>query len=142
VSITTDLLTGLATDLNTQGLATYTGGAGGNVFFKELPTSPDRCVALTAYATIDEPKIARSSIRVQFYFRGIAGAATDVDDLADDVFSWLQGREDFWYGSDLHVIQAFRVSAIQLGMDDNKRNERSDSYQFDCDLPITSGRPF
>ena len=53
MSLTTDLLTGLATDLNTQGLAAFTGGAGGNVFFKELPTTPDRCVALTAYATAE-----------------------------------------------------------------------------------------
>jgi hypothetical protein len=141
MSLTTDLLTGLATDLNTQGLATYTGGAGGNVFFKELPTKPDRCVAITAYASIDEPKIARSTVRVQFWFRGSADIATDVDDLADAIFLWLQGREDFTYG-DVHVVQAFRISAIQLGMDDNKRNQRSDNYEFDLDLPLTAGRPF
>lgn len=140
MSITTDLLTGLAADLNTQGLATYTGGAGGNVFFKELPTSPDRCVALTAYASSDDATRNESVVRVQFWFRGVAGVATDVDVLADSVFMWLQGMTHVDYGT-VHVAQALRVSAIQLGMDDNKRNERSDNYSFQINTPSTSGRP-
>ena len=138
--LTTDLLTGLATDLNTQGLATYTGGAGGNVFFKELPTTPDRCVALTAYATIDDATRNESVVRVQFWFRGAAGNATDVDEFADAVFEWLQGMTDVDYGT-VHVAQALRVSSIQIGMDDNKRNERSDNYAFQINTPSTSGRP-
>lgn len=140
MSITTDLLTGLAADLNAQGLATYTGGAGGNVFFKELPTTPDRCVALTAYASSDDATRNESVVRVQFWFRGVAGVATDVDDLADSVFMWLQGMTHVDYGA-VHVAQALRVSAIQLGMDDNKRNERSDNYSFQINTPSTSGRP-
>ena len=141
MSPTSDLLTGLATDLNTQGIATYTGGAGGNVFLKELPATPDRAIALTAYASIDDPKVARSTVRVQFWFRGVVGNSVDVDDLADDVFLWLQGLEDRTYG-DVHVVQAFRVSSVQLGVDDNRRAERSDNYEFDLDLPLTAGRPF
>ena len=139
-SVTSDLLTGLAADLNAQGLATYTGGAGGNVFFKELPTKPDRCVALTAYASSDDATRNESVVRVQFWFRGVAGSALDVDVLADSVFAWLQGMTHVDYGS-VHVAQALRVSAVQLGMDANKRNERTDNYSFQINTPSTSGRP-
>lgn len=140
MSITSDLLTGLATDLNTEGLATYTGGAGGNVFLKALPTSPDRAVAITAYSAQDDATQALSTIRVQFYFRGVPNDATDVDDLADDVFLWLQGLQGRTYGS-VHVTHALRVSTVQLGVDSSKRCERSDNYAFTCNLPSTSGRP-
>ena len=140
MSITRDLLSGLATDLNTQGLATFTGGAGGNVFFKALPTSPDRAVSLTAYSSQDEVTEALSTIRVQFMFRGNPDDATDVDDLADAVFLWLQGLQGRDYGT-VHVTHATRVSAIQLGIDDSKRSERSDNYSLTCNLPQTSGRP-
>lgn len=140
MSFTTDLLTGLATDLNAQGLATYNGGAGGNVFLKALPTTPDRAVALTAYAATDEAAENLSTIRVQFWFRGNPNVATDVDDLADSVFMWLQGLQGRTYGS-VFVAQAFRVSSIQLGVDGSKRSERSDNYSLICNLPSTSGRP-
>lgn len=143
MSITSGLLAGIATDLDAQGLATYTGGAGGTVYFKELPTSPDRCVALTAYATVDEPRIARSRVRVQFYFRGDPNQALTVDDDADAVFEWLHGRQDFYYAAGgIHVIQVYRISSIPGGVDGSKRSERSDNYEFDLDLPTTSGRPF
>lgn len=140
MSLTTDLLEGIATDLNTQGLATYTGGAGGNVFFKQLPTTPDRCVAITAYSAQDDAAQNLSTIRVQFWFRGSPSVATDVDDFADAVFLWLQGMTHVDYGT-VHVAHALRVSAVQLGMDDNKRNERTDNYSFTCNTPSTSGRP-
>lgn len=140
MSITSDLLTGLAADLNAQGLATYTGGAGGNVFFKALPTTPDRAVALTAYSSQDDPTMNLSTIRVQFYFRGVPNVAVDVDELADGVFLWLQGLQGRTYGS-VHVAHALRISTIQNGIDSNKRAERSDNYAFTCNLPQTSGRP-
>jgi len=140
-TMTSDLLRGLATDLGAQGLATYTGDAGGNVFIKELPASPDIAVALTAYASVDDPKVSRSTVRVQFWFRGARNDALSPDAMADAVFAWLQGREDFTYGS-VHVVQAFRVSTVQLGSDGNKRHERTDNYEFDLDLPLTAGRPF
>lgn len=140
MSITSDLLTGLAEDLNAQGLATYTGGAGGNVFFKALPTSPDRAVAITAYASQDDATMNLSTIRAQFYFRGDPNDATDVDDLADAVFLWLQGLQGRDYGS-VYLTHALRVSTIQMGIDDSKRSERSDNYVLTCNLPQTSGRP-
>jgi hypothetical protein len=141
VSITSDLLTGIATDLNSQLIATFTGADGGNVFFKELPPFPDVAVALTAYSSVDEPKIAASTVRVQFWFRGAVDDSLSCDVMADAAFDYFQGLEDRTYGS-VHVAQAFRVSSIQLGADSQRRHERSDNYEFDLDLPLTAGRPF
>lgn len=140
MSITADLLTGLAADLDAQGLADYSETTGGSVFFKELPTSPDRAVALTAYSSQDDAAQNLSTIRVQFYFRGKRDDSVDVDDLADSVFLWLQGLQGRQYGS-VFVAHALRISAMQMGVDENKRAERSDNYAFTCNLPQTSGRP-
>lgn len=140
VTITRDLLTGLATDMDAEGLAQYTGGPGGTVFFKQLPTSPDRAVALTVYATQDEPDENVTVFRAQFMFRGAPNRGTDVDDFADDVFMWFQGLRDRTYGS-VELRFARRVSSVQLGVDESKRSERADNYALTCNTPSTSGRP-
>lgn len=140
MSTTSDLLNGIASDLDAQGIANLDPTAG-NVFFKELPPAPDNAVALTAYSSTDEPKVAASSVRVQFWFRGDVDNSLSCDDTADATFEFFQGREDFTYGS-VHVVQALRISSIQLGADPQRRHERSDNYQFDLDLPLTAGRPF
>ena len=134
MSFTTDLLTGLSTSLAANGITDP-------VFFKALPTSPDRCVAVTAYSSSDEAKVALSHIRVQFWFRGIANNSLDVDVLGDAVFDVLQGVEHVQMGT-AHVNQMLRVSSAQLGADANKRNERTDNYELDVDVPVTSGRPW
>ena len=134
MSFTTDLLTGLSTYLAANGITDP-------VFFKALPTTPDRCIAITAYAATDEAKVALSKIRVQFWFRGIYNNSLDVDELGDSVFNLLQGIEHVQFGT-AHVNQMLRVSSIQLGADANKRNERSDNFELDIDTPITPGRPW
>ena len=134
MSFTTDLLTGLTAYVSAAGI-TDPG------FMKALPTSPDRCYAVTAYSASDEAKVALSKIRVQFWFRGIVNNSLDVDELGDSVFNLLQGAEDLTFGT-AHVVQMLRVSSIQLGADANKRNERSDNYELDLDVPVTPGRPW
>lgn len=134
MSFTTDLLTGLAAHLTSAGIADPK-------FYKALPTSPDRAIALTAYSASDEPKVAASTIRVQIWFRGIVNNSLDVDELGDSVFNILQGAEDLTFGT-AHVVQILRKSSIQLGADANKRNERSDNYELDLDVPVTPGRPW
>ena len=56
------------------------------------------------------------------------------------VFNAVQGMEHQQFGT-AHVVQALRVSSIQLGVDANKRSERSDNYSFDVNVPATIGRP-
>lgn len=143
MSFTRDLLEGLATELNNAGVATYAptyAPTDTGIFFKELPAGQDRAVALTAYATSDQPKIALSVIRVQFWFRGKVNDSVDVDDLADSVFNVMQGIEHRQYGT-AHVVQALRVSSIALGVDGSRRHERSDNYELPVNVPTTSGRP-
>jgi hypothetical protein len=134
VSFTKDLLLGLSAYVTAHGV-TDPG------YMKALPTLPDRCFALTAYATSDEAKVALSKIRVQFWFRGVVNNSLDVDDLGDDVFNLLHGLEHVQFGT-AHVNQMLRVSSIQLGADAAKRNERSDNYELDVDVPVTPGRPW
>ena len=134
MSFTTDLLMGLSAHLAAAGI-------NDPKFMKALPTAPDRCIALTAYSTSDEPKVAASKIRVQFWFRGIVNNSLDVDELGDAVFNILQGAENLTFGT-AHVAQILRKSSIQLGADANKRNERSDNYELDLDVPVTPGRPW
>jgi hypothetical protein len=134
VSFTRDVLAGLKADLVAAGVTDQ-------IVFGDLPSKPDRCVALSAYAAVDEPKVALSKIRVQVMVRGVANDSLDPDDLADVIFEALQGLEDRTYGA-AHLVQCFRVSAVPLGIDSSKRSTRSDNYELDVDLPLTSGRPF
>jgi hypothetical protein len=147
MSFTSDLLTGLAQYLADAGigvtyrtstpyLATETG-----VVFGLYPTSPDRCIALTAYVATDEPKVALSRIRVEFALRGAVNDSLDVHDLGDAIFNALQGAEDLTFGT-ARVVQALRVISASGGVDANKRSMRSDSYSIDVDTPLTPGRPW
>lgn len=146
MSFTTDLLTGLAQYLDDAGTGvTYRTATPylpdeTGVFFGLFPTSPDRCVTLTAYATSDEPKIALSKIRVEVAIRGEVNNSLDVDSIGDAIFNALQGMEHRQFGT-AHVVQALRVISAAAGVDDNKRSQRSDSYAFDVNVPATIGRP-
>lgn len=134
MSLTSDLLNGLSAHLNANSVTTPG-------FMKVLPTAPDRCYALNLYASRDEPKVALSHVRVQFWFRGMVNNSLDVDELGDAVFNLLQGAEDLTFGS-VHVAQIMRASTMQHGIDANKRSERSDNYELDLDVPVTPGRPW
>jgi len=146
VSFTSDLLRGLAQYLNDQGVGVVYKPSGGYlstdtaVFFKALPTTPNRCVAISVYGSSDEAKIALSRLRVQFWFRGDPDNSLDVDDLGDAVFQAMQGLEHQTFGT-AHVVQALRVSSVQLGIDGSKRSERTDNYALDVNVPTTAGRP-
>ena len=96
---------------------------------------------MTAYATTDEPKVALSRIRVELALRGAVNNSLDVGDLGDAIFNVLQGAENLTFGT-AHVVQALRVISASGGVDANKRSMRSDSYDLDTDVPITSGRPW
>lgn len=111
------------------------------VVYGDLPSSPDRAVALNAYAATDEAKVALSRIRVQVMARGVVNNSLDAGDLADDIFDALHGLENLWFG-DVHLVQCFRISRVPLGIDTAKRTSRADNYECDVDLPVTVGRPF
>lgn len=141
---TSDLLTGLAQYLSDNGVGVYklTGYAGTDtaIFIKGLGDTPDRAIAITSYATVDQVKVNQTTVRVQFWCRGIANNTLDVDDLGDAIFALIQGMENHDFGT-AHVIQAYRVSSSGLGLDTANRSERSDNYAFDLNVPETAGRP-
>lgn len=143
--VETDLLTGLAQYLHDNGAATYrpTGGYLADetaVVFGELPTSPDRVVALTVYGAVDEGMVPLSQLRVQVMLRGSPNNSLDVGAVAGPVFDLLQGLEHLQCGT-AHVNLAQRVSRVPLGVDESKRSLRADNYAMDVDMPATAGRP-
>ena len=139
-----DLLLGLAQYIsdNSVGVCKTTGyvATDTGIFLKGLPDAPDRAISITSYATSDMVKIAQTTVRVQFWLRGIPNNVLDVDDLGDALFALIQGMENHDFGT-AHVIQAYRISSGQLGTDTNNRSQRSDNYQFDLNVPATAGRP-
>lgn len=146
MSTTSDLVTGLAQYLATAGLATYradgtpyTSGETA-LYFNDMPASPDRVVALTAYATTDQAVVTLGAVRVQVRTRGLANDVLDVDTLADSIFTLLHGAVNLTFGT-MHVVQILRVSSATLGMDDQSRRwMRSDNYHLDVDYPTTPNR--
>lgn len=131
---TRDLLEGLKAELSAGGVTDF-------VRFGPLPTTPDRAIGISPYSPVDEPKVSRTRLRMQFRFRGIPNDSLDCDDLADAVFGILHGLEDRTYGA-VHLIQCFRVSSLPGDADSSKRTERTDNYELDLDLPLTPGRPW
>jgi hypothetical protein len=134
VSHTEDLLRGLKAVL-------VAGGVTDTIVFGELPSTPDRCIALSAYAAQDEATVALSHRRVQAMVRGAQNSYLDAEGLADDVFDILHGLVDRTFGV-VHLVQCFRISAVPLGIDGSKRSTRADNYEIDVDLPLTAARDF
>lgn len=146
-SPTSDLLTGIAQTLADAGIVTYplpagtvyTAGQTG-VAFSLMPQEPDRVVCLTSYATADDAANPWSSVRVQVRTRGLPDDPLDLATLRDSIYAVLQSEAALTLGS-VTVAQSLRVSSIPLGIDDNRRFEHSDNYQFDIQLPATANRP-
>lgn len=141
-----DLLVGLAELLDGQGVAKYrpTGAyAAGEtpIVFGELPTTPDRAIGLALYSgPADEATQNLSHPRLQLMVRGGRGLPLDAGDLATAAFMVLQAIEHRDYGT-AHLVQALRTSAVPLGVDENRRTQRADSYQLDVNTPHSAGRP-
>lgn len=146
MSVTTDLLTGLATLISGAGIGvTYRPSApylasDTGVFFKTMPAAPDRVVVLNAISMSDMVTVAVGRLLVQVACRGLRNNALDVDSLADSIAAQLHGRIDLTLGT-AHVIQILRDSTIPMGQDDSDRQERVDKYWVDVDYPPTAYRP-
>lgn len=139
MSTPADVMKGLAGFLDEQGVAKYretTAYQPGEipVTIKRLPANPDKAVAVTAYSTDDELILPVRTVYVQFRFRA-AGARTDVDDFAEEVFDILQGKHNFALPNGVVVSRARRVNAAPLGVDENGRDERADNYELIIQRP-------
>lgn len=145
-AVEVELVQQIAGLLDTAGVAVYKpsspyAASDTAVMFGEIPTEPDRCVAVNVYDSSDDPRYPRSDVRVQFYMRGVPNNPLDVVDLAAGVFDTFQSLQDATLGT-LHLIDCKRLVVSDQGVDANLRSERADSYQFRLDVPATALRHY
>jgi hypothetical protein len=150
VSVTNDLLDGVAQAIAAAGIAAYatTGlytSAQTGIYFSSIPPGAegnppgtDRALALTAYTAGDDPARPWSQIRLQVRTRGTQDPR-DVNTLSDQVYDLLQSLGPVTYAS-VSVSQILRVSSLPMGQDANQRWEQSQNFACDCDLPATVNR--
>lgn len=146
MSVTGDILDGVARLLDAAGVATYRSDGSAYlatetaITFKDLPPTPDRVIALAAFGASDQPVITLGSQQIQVRARGTSDPR-DVDSILDAAFVALHGASNLTFGS-VHVVQILRVNTIPLGMDEQDRRwQRSDNYALDVDLPTSANRP-
>ena len=137
-----NLLTGLATYLQTAGLGTYsTSGAYTSaqtgIVFGTIPQQPDRIIALTAYVVDDSPSLSDSVLGVQFRCRWAGQDKRAVDDLDDAIFSLLHGATHIVLSTGVHIVQCLRNSGGSLGQDANGRWETTANYYLTVWRPST-----
>lgn len=142
----TDLLKGLAQELEDAGAATYrptgTYQPGETaIVFGGVSDKPDRMIALAIYGPSDDhPEIPLGTRRVQLLSRGLPGNYLDAVDLDNACFNALHGLEHRQYGT-AHANQVLRISGGPLGPDAAKRWEMTSNYQVNLDTAPTALRP-
>lgn len=136
----TDLLTGIASLIDSGGLATwrsagvYAAGETG-IVLGTVPSSPDRIVTLTSYGVDDDPTLSDSTTGVQVRTRWGGQDPRPVDDLADAIFALLHNRGPLTLSTGVRVVQIHRQSSTPLGQDTNARWSRSDNYYVAAHYP-------
>ncbi|WP_309029141.1 minor capsid protein [Streptomyces alfalfae] len=127
---TGDLLGGVAALMQSAGLAvfrpsgTYTPTELG-ITFGALPSTPNRAIAITAYP-VEDTSFSDAVTALQIRIRGERDPRP-VDDLADDLFDLLHGREQEWIGG-VYVALIWRQSQAPLGPDEAGRMELAANY--------------
>ncbi|MCX5266089.1 minor capsid protein [Streptomyces sp. NBC_00199] len=140
MSFLVDLVDGLATLLDTEGVATYrpTGiytAAETAVTDTVMPDSPDRAVVLTAYDNTDDPALTDCTVSVQVRTR--AGPdPRQVADLDEAVFTTLHALSDAQFGT-ARVGLMKRDNSAPMGRDSNGRFERVSNYTIRAQRPPT-----
>lgn len=137
VSYTPDLLDGLAALIADQGIAVYrpdgvytTGETG--ITVAVMPDSPDRIVALTAYP-VEDTHLTDAITGVQVRVRA-SRDPREADQLADELFALLHGREHFTAGG-VYVGLCWRNSQAPLGQDQLGRMELAANYYLRTTRP-------
>lgn len=144
-----DLLIGLAGELNDGGVAVYdptriwvAGDTDAAIAFGVMPALPDRVVVLNVFKLGgDDPQHPTGRWDVQVRTRGLPSDPLSVgalDFAADQV---LQGLTDRVYGL-VHLTQLGNYSSLLNGQDDNLRVVRSTNYHADVDLPDSANRSY
>lgn len=141
MSWTGELLRGLADYLADGGVGVwqpsgaYPAATVGAIFLQDVPSSPHQLIVLTDYPVSDDPSLSDSTVGLQVRTRGLPGNPSSTDDLDDAVFDQLHGLHGVDLSTGLRVSQCFRRSGTRLGVDGNRRHERSSNYL------VTAHRP-
>lgn len=141
MSWTGDLLTGLATYLAAGGVGTwsaagaYPANTDGAIFLQDVPGSPDRLIVLSDYLVDDDPSLSDSVTGLQVRTRGLPSSPASVDDLEAAVFDRLHGAHGLTLSTGVRINSIVRRSGTRLGVDGNRRHERSSNYL------VTAHRP-
>src|SRR5699024_1073142 len=95
---------------------------------KRIPPAPDVAIGVTAYLATES--MLTHTRQAQFRFRGAPNDPFGPDRLADQVLLPLPLPHH-----DRHLSRIPRESIASLGMDGNKRDERTDNYE----ITLTTG---
>jgi len=148
VTVTADVLTGVAQLIASAGIATwnpagtYTVSQTG-ILMKIMADGtgvPDRVVVLNLVPLTDEISNPLGRSMLQVAGRGLRNQPLDVDALMDPIFDLLHGRTGDMFGS-VTVVQMFRTSSVPMGEDALTRSERADKFYLDIAAAPTALRP-
>lgn len=138
MSWTTDLIGGLAAFLDGQGVGTYQpDGTGGSIVLGALPADLDTGIGIVPYNLQPNHILADVTQPVQLWLRG--PSMTAVNDLADSIFTVLEGVQGVTLGS-MFCPLIFLSSDVPQGVDATGRWERAVNYYIRATRP-TASRP-
>lgn len=148
MTVTRDVLTGWASEIAGAGIALWQPSgvyqtSDTAIFLKTMPdgdTDPDRCVVLNLIPLTDDIAAPAGQVMVQVAYRGSRGDPADVDDLADSIFTLMQGRTNLLLGT-TRVTQVTRKGSVPMGQDTQGRWTRADKYFCDITVAATTQRP-
>ena len=132
-----NLLTGLATQLQTSGIGRFiTGGVYDEgdtaITIGTQPAQPDRVITLMSYP-VEDSDLGNVITGVQMKFR--AGRdPRQVEDLSDSVYDLLHNKSGYRLGS-IYVLLSWRQSATWFGQDTDQRVERVENYYLRAERP-------
>lgn len=139
---TTDLLAGIASYLEEQGVGDWSPGVapatGTLIAVEETPQGPDRVITLTEYQVTDDSALSDATIGLNVALRGDVNDTASVLDMRDAVFNALHGLEHFTVGapgSEVRLNLVWRTSQTKLPPDENGRRRRSENYYMRVNRP-------
>lgn len=128
------LLDALSEWMADQGLANLTWNTTNglpNIAYGAMPASPDNAVTVNVYdRSIARDDRGNPDYYVQFRFRAAGNDPGPVGDMADALAQHLLDQTHVDLTPAVTIRHATRTVSTPVGMDDNKRYERADSYRL------------
>lgn len=126
-----NLITAIAELLHTENVGIWSpaGVYGDNdtaITIDQLPTAPDKAIALTLYPVQDDGT-TDSIVGLQLRARGGRNDRVSLKDIEDRAFDALHDLQAVTLGG-IPVVRVWRQSSAGLGIDGNNRQESSSNY--------------